>query len=226
MKRIRKSAEPVELATWRDAIRPRGSIPPWDDFGDPARQAVRFRLAADQVQLCCYCAATIRNGGFHIEHWKPRDSYSILTYDWANLLASCQSYRHDNVAGEIVETQRHCGEAKDNWYEDGVTVNPQHRDVEAWFRFPLSGRIAAAKDLPAERFAHVETTISRLNLNAPSLIARRRALLTQAAQDAASMRRAAWLDRYLRPQTGATMQEFWPALAYNYRKHWSGLVEP
>jgi hypothetical protein len=136
-----------------------------------------------------------------------------------NLLASCESHRHPRVDGDIIETQRHCGEAKDNWVEQGVTVDPNHRGVESWFRYPLSGKVAASKQLSDARIAHVETTITKLNLNAPSLVARRRALLTLAGTDAASMTRDRWHERYLNPRRDLSIQEFWPALSYNYHKH-------
>jgi uncharacterized protein (TIGR02646 family) len=221
VRQIRKGEEPGELAAWRAALRPRNAVPPWDEFGDPPRGAVRERLAADQIQLCCYCTGAIANGNYHIEHFKPRHPYRALTYRWKNLLASCESYRHPNVDGEIVETQRHCGEAKDDWFEEGVVVDPQHRDVESWFRYPLSGKVAASKQLSDARIVHVEKTIIKLNLNAPSLVARRRALLTLAGVDAAAMTRDRWLEQYLNPHRDAYIQEFWPALSYNYQKHWS-----
>jgi uncharacterized protein (TIGR02646 family) len=220
VKRIRKGSEPPELVAWRAALRPRGAVPDWESFGDPARGATRTGLAADQFQLCCYCTAAIDRGDYHIEHWKPREHYRDLTYIWSNMLASCESYRNENIEGEIVETQRHCGAAKDNWFEDGVTVDPQHREVETWFRYPLSGRLAASKTLSTAHFNNVETTISKLNLNAPSLVTRRRKLLARAAQDAASMSRDNWRARYLDPR-GQAYQEFWPALNYNYVKHWA-----
>ncbi len=221
MRRICKGSEPSELAAWRAALRPRNAVPPWETFGDPPRGAVRTRLAADQAQLCCYCTATIADGSYHIEHFRPRAYYPALTYRWENLLASCQTYRHASVASEIVETQLHCGDAKGNWFEQGVTVDPQYPDVEAWFRYPLSGMVAASKQLSAECFTHVDTTITKLNLNAPSLVARRRILLARAGEDAASMHRDRWLERYLSTRGDASLQEFWPALSYNYQKLWS-----
>jgi uncharacterized protein (TIGR02646 family) len=208
VKRIRKGNEPTELVAWRAALRPRDAVPPWETFGDPPRGAVRTKLATDQTQLCCYCTATIANGGYHIEHFRPRKHYYALTYQWANLLASCQTYRRTSIASEIVETQIHCGDAKGNWFEEGVTVDPQSPEVEAWFRYPLSGKIAASKQLSTAHFAHVNMTIVKLNLNAPSLVARRRALLAMAGEDAASMSRDRWFERYLSTRVDASLQEF------------------
>lgn len=215
MKQIRKGAEPAELATWRATIRPTGSIPPWRDLSDPPSSAMRDQLSHEQRQICCYCTGTIAHGNFHIEHFCPRDADRRLTYTWSNLLASCQG-----GGADLIDNRRHCGAAKDNWFDPAITVNPLTSGVEALFRFPLNGRIYPNKSLDAVKYAAVDTTISNLHLNAPSLVERRSELLTKAAQDAVALDRNAWRDRYL-AEHDSQLQEFWPALNYNYHKLWS-----
>ncbi|WHU03675.1 retron system putative HNH endonuclease [Sphingomonas sp. NIBR02145] len=220
MRRIRKSVEPGPLRSWREALRPRGSIPPWDDFPDPPRLTVRTRLAADQGQICCYCAGTVARGNFHIEHFRPRETYPRQTYRWANLLASCQASGRPPRATDVIETQQHCGAAKDNWFEDGVTVSPLEANVEGLFRYTLAGKVFPSKSLRG-RYDSVDQTINRLNLNAPLLVARRAAMLQKANADASTLSRAAWTAHYLDPKAGGQLHEFWPALRYNYDKFWS-----
>jgi len=218
MRRIRKGAQPRELAAWRRRIRPRGFIPPWGQLTNPPSGAMRDALATEQRQLCCYCTGSIVAGNFHIEHFCPRAADRTFTYIWFNLLASCQGGDPD-----IVGPRRHCGAAKDNWFVVGVTVDPRRAGVEALFRFPLSGKIFPAKHLDANRYRAVDTTITKLNLNAPSLVSRRAAILSRANMDVVSLDRATWRRRYLEEQDGQ-LQEFWPALNYNFELHWATLL--
>jgi hypothetical protein len=126
----------------------------------------------------------------------------------------------------VVETQRHCGDAKNSWFEEGVTVDPQRADVERLFRFPLTGKIAANKRLSQERSAAAEGMIEKLRLNAPSLVARRRNLLALAAQHANEMTRIEWVNSYIAQRPDGSFQEFWSALHYNYTKIWTANFEP
>ena len=215
MRRIYKGAEPPALAAWKAGWTPAGVAPPWDEIPDPPRSQLRAALEADQRSLCCYCTGSIGNGAYHIEHFRPRNPYAHLTYEWSNLLASCQG------AGgqDLVKERRHCGDPKGNWFEEGFTVDPTRPPVEALFRFPLTGKVAATKTLDSSRKNAVETTIKMLNLNAPALIARREAQLSRANEDARKLRHGEWCDLYLREQHGR-LQEFWPALRYNYEKLW------
>lgn len=215
MKHIRKGAQPPELAAWKRSIRPKGSIPAWN-LPNPPRNTIRDLLTFEQLQLCCYCCGTIANGNFHIEHFCPRDGYEELTYTWKNLLASCQG-----GGDHMIDTRRHCGSAKDNWYVNDVTVDPRSAQVTRLFRFPFTGKIFPSKYLDPDTYAAVLLTIEKLNLCAPSLVSRRAALLEQANSHSLAMDRPMWLARYLNVHN-RKLQEFWPALNYNYKLHWSG----
>lgn len=142
---VHKPGEPAALRAWRDALRPRGSIPPWNQFPDPPRSMVRAQLAIDQGHICCYCDGTIARGNFHIEHFRPREFYERLTYRWTNLLGSCQTSRTAPVEGAIIETQLHCGDAKGSWFEEDVTVSPLEPRLESLFRYTLRGKVSPAR---------------------------------------------------------------------------------
>lgn len=219
MRRIRKSSEPGELRTWRNGLRPRGSIPPWNQFPDPPRGAVRAQLSVDQGHICCYCAGTVARGNFCIEHFRPRATYPQFTYRWANMLASCEPSRRCRTA-QLVAEQEHCDVAKKNWFEEGVTVSPLEANVERLFRYTLIGKVFPSKSLGA-RYEAVDQTIVKLNLNSPLLVARRAALLEKADADASTLSRMAWTAHYLEPNADGQLHEFWPALRYNYNKIWS-----
>lgn len=218
MRRIRKAAEPPSLANWREAIRPRGAIPPWDTLPGHVGSDMRNALLGEQLKLCCYCTGSIARGNFHIEHFCPRDPGTgnpKLTYVWSNLLASCQG----GAIPHLTSTRRHCGEAKGNWFDPLLTISPTETGVESKFRFNLRGKVVPARGLEEDVRRAVDLTITNLNLNAPSLVDRREALISQAATDSRDLDHGAWRAKYLDLHAGA-LQEFQPALEDLYRRVW------
>jgi len=224
MKHVRKGAQPLELASWRSAIRPRGSIPPWNSCPDQPNEILREALSREQLLLCCYCTGSIARGNFHIEHFCPRNPQTgnrALTYVWKNLLASCQGGGGD----ALTLTRKYCGAGKEDWYQPGVTTDPRVAGVEALFRFSLTGKIYPAKQLTQAAQDAVKLTITKLGLDAPSLIQRRFSILSQAASDTLILNQEDWFTRYLGIH-GDQLQEFWPALHDNYIRTWKPNIWP
>jgi uncharacterized protein (TIGR02646 family) len=216
MRRIYKSSEPAALLAWKVGKNWQGNPPKWTDFDAETSKAVKAQASQDQSQLCCYCTGGIGNGASHIEHFRPQSVYPKRRYAWSNLLVSCESTW---IVENPAKRQRHCGHEKDNWFDNTLTIDPQ-TNVGPLFRYRLDGHIFPAKDLPAQRYTAVSTTIEKLNLNAPALQDRRAAVLADAAKDAEKLEHDAWRALYLEPQAGASLAEFWPALSYNYEKFW------
>jgi uncharacterized protein (TIGR02646 family) len=218
VRRIYKTDEPAALEDWKADKNWQGNPPSWRDFSAEAYAAVKATTARDQRQLCCYCAGWIGDGAAHVEHFRPQSVFPSLRFAWPNLLASCESPSKGWIANPA-KTQRHCGHKKDNWFDPTLTIDPQ-TDVAALFRYKLDGRVYAAKDLPIQRYNAVMTTIEKLNLDAPALRERRKAVLADAAEDAETMSHNAWRTRYLNMDNEGCLIEFWPALKYNYDKFW------
>jgi uncharacterized protein (TIGR02646 family) len=151
----------------------------------------------------------------------PQEAYTERRYLWSNLLASCQGLGPDRVGDIPVALQRHCGAAKDNWFDEDLTVDPQHKDVERLFRYLLNGEVHPLKSLTDPLRQSVEVTIARLKLNSPTLVSRRKIVLDLAATDVESLSPAEWHVIYLEPDQTGALQEFWPALKYNYERIWS-----
>lgn len=224
MRRIFKSPEPQALLAWKTDKNWQGNPSPWDMLSGAASEAIRTTASSDQRQLCCYCTGSIGSGAFHIEHFRPQGIYPALRFAWPNLLASCESYKKEEFEGVAVEAQLHCGHRKGDWFVEGVTTDPLVAGVEAKFRFPLSGKVFPAKGLQGQDYVSVQSTIDELNLNAPSLRLRRAAILTRAAQDIEKLVKAEWIARYL-PTDASVLPEFWPAIQYNFQKHWEPIFE-
>lgn len=61
----------------------------WDRFSEKAD--LKQALLEDQGAICCYCGKRIKNDlNTRIEHIQPKDTYKHLTFEFTNLLVSCQ----------------------------------------------------------------------------------------------------------------------------------------
>jgi uncharacterized protein (TIGR02646 family) len=226
VKRIYKSPEPAALIAWKVGRDWQGNPPPWNELSKTASTAIINTASCDQAQLCCYCTGSISNGACHIEHIQPQGVaiYANLRFAWPNLLASCQGLPLPGEATKnLVKTQRHCGHSKGNWFDPALTINPTN-DVTGLFRFELDGRIKPHEALGDELSGAVQTSIDKLNLDAPSLRARRAEVLGVAAADAEEMDDANWRAEYLDAGPDGSFNEFWPALNYNYEKLFNAML--
>lgn len=149
---------------------------PWGDFGSPCKDQVRSALRMMQTDqgpaLCAYCESVLGPGsGTHIEHFVPRSRNPGLTYEWHNLFLSCGHADH-------------CGHYKDGRkapsYNPSDLIRPDSEDPDAYLHFHSSGEVRVREGLSGGERTRAQTTIDVFNLNAPSLKAARRALITQA----------------------------------------------
>lgn len=220
MRQIVKSEEPGELSSWKTSEDWSAGPPAWGQYTQSWRSAVVTRLVADQFNLCCYCCASIARGDYHVEHFRPKGlpAFSALTYDWQNLLASCEGWPLPENSTPTVKTQRHCGAHKENWFAEGVTISPLIPGVEAQFRYTGDGDIKPAQGLGAVENDAVEQNIRHLNMRSPSLMARRSQMLAGATADGLQLAKEDWVNRYLTPDANGGLAEFWPALNYLYQQ--------
>lgn len=165
MKWIRKGEEPTSFREWK-ASGNDDWAPTWVDLRDPQKSALRARLIDDQGGLCCYCCARIENDrrSCHLEHLQPRSRASDLELDFGNLLVSCGSSLRP-------APERHCGEAKADWFDAEHFVSPLDPTSEGRFAFTPAGEIRS-------RDESARITIERLNLQCRGLVARREAAIS------------------------------------------------
>ncbi|MEH2423792.1 MAG: retron system putative HNH endonuclease [Nostoc sp.] len=158
MKYIKKGAKPISLTKWNKKLG--GKILPWIKFKQSVKNDVFKALLCEQGYICCYCGASITRNECHIEHLKPKSIYTHLTYEYTNLMVSCQGEDQPRVPV-------HCGHRKDNWYDGSLMVSPLEITCADFFKYPTSGEIQATDD-PAKKAA-AETTIEKLALNISKL---------------------------------------------------------
>jgi len=172
VKHIRKGEEPSELLDWKatDKMYQRNR-PKWKRFRPPVKQDVHASLCEEQGWICCYCGVGIELNTSHIEHFRPREDFPENTFDYDNLLCSCQL--------ELSKKEpRRCGSAKGSWFEEGITVSPLEPDCERRFEYLADGRIRAV-----ENDQGAKETIIHLDLDGAKLRELRKAAIDAAFED-------------------------------------------
>ncbi len=164
MKHIRKKPEPPTIL--QKINHPIPDDPKLTYDKSRKKKELRQALSAEQGHICCYCGQKLILEESHVEHLRPRSTHPHLSLEYENLLVSCQ--------GNLQASEpRHCGKAKDNWFNEELMVSPLWKDCSEFFEYSLAGEIMATKDIGKHHSA--KETIDRLSLNIPKLQAMRQA---------------------------------------------------
>lgn len=138
MKHIVKQVEPEAFSQWK-ARANQDWQPTYDDLAGEIKKAVKKVLEAEQGEICCYCERRLTDDDSHIEHFRPQSDLVVDPLDFGNLLCSCQN---QIKKGE----PRHCGNLKDDWFDQNLLVSPLEPDCENRFKFEGDGIIKSATD--------------------------------------------------------------------------------
>jgi len=159
MKQIIKNKEPQEVIDWK-ALANDDWQPSYDELSGAEKRAMRQSLLDEQGQICCYCNQDISDDDFHIEHFRPQETFELLELVYNNLHASCLKNKKPG-------TPSHCGDAKANWFDNTLTLSPLNNN-ETSFKYLHDGGIEAANQ-------NSDEMVTRLNLKDESLKAKRKA---------------------------------------------------
>jgi len=138
----------------------------WNQYlASNKRKLKEFILSKEQYFLCCYCEkkVTVDKESSHIEHIKPKspqNQYANLTFDYNNLLVSCEG-NHFNEIGDNSKTS--CGHKKDNFFDENKFLNPTLiLDIASFFIFDEDDGTIASSQKEIDKSTY---TIDLLNLN-------------------------------------------------------------
>ena len=157
MKSIAKGDEPVSFHDWKQQNRTAN----WDDFsGSDIYQELKKILIEQQKKICCYCEIALQQStDAHVEHLKDKGRYPQETFNFYNLLASCQ---HNDS----------CGHKKGKAYFDDM-VSPLDADCQSYFTYTGNGKIIPSD----ENDTFAQQTIELLGLNCKRLQDRRKSII-------------------------------------------------
>ena len=222
MRSITKGPEPACLVALRTTP---GAV--WSSVHGEQKAEIVARLYADQRGLCAYCMRRLTEpstAAVRVEHWAPRHEADADPFAWRDLLGVC-----DGGGDGAPRAQQHCDRRKGG---RSLSIHPaRDRGLEQRILFHLDGRVNVnAPELRAQLIDE-PGALSVLNLDAPKLVANRRAVV-DALLDLRKRRperlRAA-LARYREPDAdgrlleyaalGAQVLERWVAVEEKRRQH-------
>lgn len=114
---------------------------------------LKEQLRQEQKGLCCYCCQMLEEQ-VTIEHLKSRDKYPKLTFDYGNLLLSCQQ-------------SKQCDNAKGN---DELDLTPLMIACDTEIMLKVNGELNPISD-------RAKQAIDLLNLNNADLCQRRKQVI-------------------------------------------------
>ncbi len=174
MKYIVKQSSPQAFEDWKNQETPKS----WDnDFHSNlpknqeegvfyySKSQLRKQLLEEQGFICCYCQQEIQDD-FHtpIEHIKPRELFKELTFDYKNLLASCDGGQKERRATKPFPA--FCDAKKGKQH---IEISPLYPNCEQHFDYKI---IETTADIEIEVVGNTiegRKVIEQLNLNVPFL---------------------------------------------------------
>jgi uncharacterized protein (TIGR02646 family) len=158
MRRLDRNKVPEPLCLQEHKNR---STDNWDDVSHSERKEIRAALREMQDSLCAYCESSVEtDNSCHIEHFRSRDDFHKLIFEWSNLFLSCNS-------------KDSCGHHKDKQgqkYEANELINPCKDNPDDFLKFYSNGCVE-----PRDKNSKKATeTIRVFKLNSPRLINARR----------------------------------------------------
>jgi uncharacterized protein (TIGR02646 family) len=212
MKYIQKNQEPRSLTDWNQKLG--GKIRDWKSFNKAVKNDVYESLLKEQGFICAYCSRPITRGICHIEHYRPKSVYKNLTFEYTNLIASCQGEDERKPRSPV-----HCGHKKGAWFDEELMISPLDPNCEKYFDFSGSGEIIAAD---GEKQAAAKTTISKLALDIDKLRRLRRTAIDTTLQvveglDEAEIQQL--IQGYQKPDNTGRLTPFCDVIVYTLRKY-------
>lgn len=160
MKQLTKGGIPEFLTKYILRKSPRH----WDEIS-PIRQELREHILMEQGNCCAYTEIRISEStNSHIDHYRTRNLFPQLTFDYYNMLVSCNSEKYG-----AKHKDKHIKSTED--YDD--LVNPVKEVPLDFIEFAYTGEV-----LSVGGSTKGEKTISFFNLNAKDLVERRKTMAT------------------------------------------------
>ncbi len=158
MHKLNRPTEPVGLVQARRAYNgtPSQDVA-WKNF---EKDEIREELKQAQSSLCAYCEVAL-GSTTRIDHFKPKRLNYALTFDWDNLVLSCDKKGSCDI--------RKGGKFENYW------INPYSTDPVGMFKFYSDGQIKGNS-------TNAQNIINDFGLDCPRLEKKREGILTSLKQ--------------------------------------------
>ncbi len=152
--------------------------------GGAIRLVLHQHLWREQKGLCAYCEQAVpekttpeSDAKSHLEHIRPkaRSEFKHLTFQFENLIISCEGF---DLTAVFAYKREFCGHFKDNYFtkfDDALFLNPTAIiDIETYFRYNSEGQIEPNSFKTDEQQRRTVYMIRTLNLNNAVLVEMRK----------------------------------------------------
>lgn len=140
----------------------------WGDVASTDKSTMWQLFDQMQQGRCAYCESAISEViGQHIEHFIQRIKQPSLTFDWSNLFGACRNHGY-------------CADHKDQHtlvYNNTHLLKPDIDDPDDFFVFLEDGKVTPKNGLNIADHLRATETIRVFNLNSPSLVGKRAAVV-------------------------------------------------
>lgn len=155
---IQKASEPATFTDWKSK-NPNFSF---KDLQNPQKSELRQSFLVEQGYICCFCGKSIDDNNLsqktRIAHLIPQSINPNLALTYTNMYLSCA-------------TPDTCDIAQKNQI---IPIGPDLHDCHTYFSFSITGKISENKSKQPSDQKEAYNTIQILNLNALSLIEKRK----------------------------------------------------
>lgn len=164
MKQIIKESIPSFFSKFIAHNKPRT----WDESA-PIRPELRAHILAEQGNCCAYTEIRLKNDiDCHIDHYRTRNLFPEKTFDYYNMMVSCNAEGYGAKSKDKQITSR-------SDYDD--LINPVEDNPADYIEFAFTGDA-----LPVSGSSKGTKTITYFNLNEKSLLERRRIIALYVVQ--------------------------------------------
>lgn len=168
------------------------------------KKEVKDSLMREQGYICCYCERRLTDDDSHIEHFNPQSNNTVDPLEYTNMLCSCQDQLNK---GE----PRHCGNSKDNWFNEDLLISPLDSNCEGRFSYTADGKIHPVNEFDDAAIK----TIEKLKLDIELLNdLRNKAIEPFLDKDLDELDFFKFVDGYIKKNSDDTFNEFWTTINY------------
>lgn len=164
---MRKLDKGKPIQSFADFVR-KNKPKSWKEAEGVSREWREHILNHEQHGLSGYTECPIQLDGSHIDHFRKRDFFNTLVFDWDNFVVDIID---DNYGARYKDNQIKSRE------ENERLINPVTEDAGRFFKYEINGRIEIAEGLSKEDEARAIFTSDSFNLNESSLVDRRRRIM-------------------------------------------------
>jgi uncharacterized protein (TIGR02646 family) len=134
----------------------------WNETAS-VRSDLRTYILKEQGYCCAYTEIRLNDDNSHIDHYRTRNLFPRLTFEYTNLLVSCNSEQYGaRYKDKLVKRQEE--------YKD--LINPVEESSSGLMEFTFTGRVESI-----DNSCKGEQTIRFFNLNERSLVERRKTVI-------------------------------------------------